>query len=766
VIILGFLLVIAATILYLQQTIPIYQAVTTLIREQENGAATFLFESKGLSSLTDPSIERQQILLSSRLIVNEITKQMAANGFPITTGEVREHISLNAITSKGSILNVTANSDNPTEAMVLANTTANVYISKMSDLQSTKLDQAESFLSEQMNVVDSKLRQAEEALYTFREREGIVIGDSGGNGSSGLLKQLGDLYAKLSQTRNNRELAEMQLNVAQQLLEEKRREVTSIANNKLTSQIDSLQSLISEWKIQLVLLQQTLTDKSREVTDLQEKIATAQSQLDSYFQELKQHGASIDPLSEWQSLVQESIQLEIQSNRLQQSENMLKAQIAKFKADHPQLIGKEVELIRLERSARIHEQTYMLLMDRYEDTRLLKQMKTVGITVIDRATAPKSPIKPNKRLTITLGMLIGLIVGVGAALFLEYIDDSLRIEKDIEKFLDIPVVGVIPKIDVEKATLKAIEKRMRAGNLRRNEEQTVNKLFVIASTSSPQKGKKRSKRHRKAISNLMGKMITNLDRKSPVTESYRVLRTNIQFANVDEEVKTILVSSPVPSEGKTLTVANLAIMMARMGTKTLIIDADLRRPRLHNIFQQEREPGLSEFLLSENLSTDLESGLGSKSRKPKAENIDTSEESSSAATLALSDVVRTTETENLYLLPSGKRPPNPAELLSSDRMQQLIKELKSEFEIILFDSPPIVPVTDATVLASKITDIMLLVIRSGETKREIAQKAQELLKRVDANIFGVVLNTIDFAKRYGSYYYYYYHSYYSPDENE
>ena len=142
----------------------------------------------------------------------------------------------------------------------------------------------------------------------------------------------------------------------------------------------------------MLQLQQTLTDKSREVVNLKKNIATAQSELDAHFQELKQHGASIDPLSEWRSLVQESIQLEIQLKGFQDNEEMLKSRIAKFKTDHPQLISKEVELTRLERTARIHEKTYILLMDRYEETRLLKQMETAGITIIDKATAPKSPI--------------------------------------------------------------------------------------------------------------------------------------------------------------------------------------------------------------------------------------------------------------------------------------------------------------------------------------------------------------------------------------
>ena len=689
-------------------------------------------------------MERKQALFRSRWIVDEVVKQMAADGSSVDSGEARTQISLKPVTSAGDMLRITATSDSPTGAMKLANVAADVYISKMSELRSTDLDQAESFLSEQLELLDDKLRQAEEALNAFREREGI-IGVYKEEGSPGLLGQLGDLHAELTKTQNDRELAQAKLMATRQLLDEKRKEATSLGNNRLASQIESLRSLITGWQVELVALRQTLTDRSREVINLKQKISAAQTQLDSYFQELKQHGVSIDPLSEWQSLVQESVQQELQLKGLEQNENLLKARIAKFKADHPQLISKEIELGRLERSARIHEQTYMLLTDKYEGARLLRHMRIAGITVIERATEPESPIEPNKRSTMTFGILMAIIMGVGTAFFLEHLDNSLRIEKDVDRFLGLPVVGVIPMIKEEKAALKAIQdKDMIAGGLPRLEQGENSNIYDVSEqpVSEPDDGqlpvkrRKSSKRHQKSLAGLMSRTITNLASRSPVAESYRSLWTNIQFARVNGEVKTILVSSAGPGEGKSLTIANLAITMARMGAKTLLVDTDLRRPRLHRIFQQEREPGLSDFLV----------GNGDEPAD-------------------FSDFVRTTAVENLYLLPSGKRPPNPAELLSSAKKRQLVEELRSEYDMILFDSPPIVPVTDATVLASKIADMVLLVVRSGETKREVAQKAQELLERVDANIFGVVLNSIDYAKRYGSYYYYY-HYYYSHDEEE
>jgi tyrosine-protein kinase Etk/Wzc len=792
-IILGFLLVMGATIIYLRKATPVYQAKTTLMREQERDIASRLYDTTYMPSFASlpitAAIESHEQLVRSMFVVEEVAKQMAAKGSPITPNEIRRRMSLASLSERSTdVFTISATADNPTEAAMLANTITDVYISKILDMKSASLDKAEQFLLQQMNIVNENLQQAEEALSAFKEQEGIIADE---DYSSGLLKQLGDLYGELSETQMNAELMQAQLNTVHQLLAEKRKEITPMGTNQSTSQIEQLQSMIADWQIQLVVLKQRYTDKDREVIDLKEKIAAAQSQLDSEIQKLvQQQGASIDPLSEWQNLIQQSVQLDIQFRGLQQKEKLLSAKIAQFKSEHPQLLNKRIEYTRLERTARIYESNYLQLIDKSGEVQLLRHMKTAGITVIDKATEPTSPIKPKKTLTLVLGIMIGLLLGVGAAFFLEYIDDSLKIEKDIDRFLQLPVVGVIPKIEPQKEALKKMEEMeekegWKDGRMEGLELETANpgdesqENEQIATAESP-KRKKRSKRHQQSLYKLLSRMITNLEPKSPVTESYRALNTNIKFANVDEEggMKTILVSSSGPREGKSLTVANLAITMARMGAKTLLVDTDLRRSRLHSMFQQEREPGLTELLVGKDdsgrQSVELETlnseetpsrSEGASALVPAKRTPSSEAEGRSGFSELSSDFIRKTEVNNLYLLPCGARPPNPAELLSSDRMRQLIEELRAKFDIILFDSPPIVPVTDASVLASEMADTVLLVVQSGVTKRDLAMKAKEMLEQVDAKIFGVVLNTIDYAKQYGSYYYYYYyHYYYSHDE--
>jgi capsular exopolysaccharide synthesis family protein len=212
-------------------------------------------------------------------------------------------------------------------------------------------------------------------------------------------------------------------------------------------------------------------------------------------------------------------------------------------------------------------------------------------------------------------------------------------------------------------------------------------------------------------------LITKLIPRSPISEQYRMIRTNIQFSSVDHELQTLLVTSASPGEGKSMTVANLAIVYAQQGKKVLLIDTDLRKPTVHYTFSIENHKGLSNIIVGE---TNLE------------------------------DVVVTSDVENLDILTCGPIPPNPSELLTSRRMKALIEEARGIYDIILFDTPPILVVTDAQILANQ-CDGSILVVRSKSTKIETAQKALGALNAVNARILGTVLN--DSVKKEKDYYY-------------
>jgi non-specific protein-tyrosine kinase len=215
---------------------------------------------------------------------------------------------------------------------------------------------------------------------------------------------------------------------------------------------------------------------------------------------------------------------------------------------------------------------------------------------------------------------------------------------------------------------------------------------------------------------IMG-LITLTDPRSPISEAYRTLRTNLSFTSLDRPLRTLVVTSAAPDEGKSETVANLAVTMAQGGRKTILVDCDLRRPSLHTLFSLASEPGLTNLVLEEGGHPPLQQ----------------------------------TEVEGLEFLASGPLPPNPADMLGSQRMDQIIADLTGTADVVLFDAPPVIAVTDATVLGSKV-DGVLMVISAGKTRRDHAEKAKELLEKANVRIIGATLTNAPKDSGIGSYY--------------
>lgn len=216
-------------------------------------------------------------------------------------------------------------------------------------------------------------------------------------------------------------------------------------------------------------------------------------------------------------------------------------------------------------------------------------------------------------------------------------------------------------------------------------------------------------------------IITDVNPKSYISEAYRTLRTNIQFSTIDNNIRSIVITSPEPSEGKSTIITNLAVAFAQEGKKVILIDADLRKPTIHRYFMKSNRIGLSNLL---------------------------------AGQFTIQQAITDTHIENLSLICSGPIPPNPAEMLNSKRMEQQLLELKDSFDIILLDTPPILAVTDSQVLSAK-CDGVVLVLNSGKVKRDTARKAVERLQQVNARMLGVVLNNKERKQNDDSYYYYY-----------
>ena len=299
------------------------------------------------------------------------------------------------------------------------------------------------------------------------------------------------------------------------------------------------------------------------------------------------------------------------------------------------------------------------------------------ITIIESAALPVEPVGPNKPITVLLAAIIGFVLAAGAAYLMEYLDDTIKNPDDVQQVLDLTTLGAVPLL-----------------------EDVDPKSELVMLTRS----------------------------QSPANEAYRILRTNLQFASVDHPLDSLLITSPSPDEGKSITVANLAVAMAQAGRRVVVVDTDLHRPRQHRLFKLPNSVGVTTALLTEHPEPD---GL-----------------------------LQETGVPGLQVLTSGPLPPNPAELLGSERMKRLLAELRKMADVIVLDSPPATILSDAAILSTQ-ADGVLLVLDSGATRREVAKRALDALLQVNARVVGVLLNRL--PPRPDGYYYYYYYYYYSKD---
>lgn len=360
----------------------------------------------------------------------------------------------------------------------------------------------------------------------------------------------------------------------------------------------------------------------------------------------------------------------------------------------------EYELAKRLRDSKVKEELYTLLLQKRQEAQITQQSEIGTAWQVDPAVPDRRPVHPKVLRNLFLASVLGFLLGVGLAFAGERLDRSVRSATEIERRAGLATFGIIPEISEARVPAEAA-----SGDGKR------------------------------AFS-TRGKLLSRLDFQGFAAEAYRALRTNVQFAFPGLKSPSILVTSPGPGEGKSLSTANLALVFGNVGRQVLVVDADLRRPTQHRIFGLERETGLSEVL---------------------------------AGAVAWRDAIQKTGAENVSLLPAGHLPPNPAELLARAGLGTLLDELRSSYDIVLIDSPPAIPFTDASVIGACVAGVFL-VARAGVTTPEALSRARAMLEAVGARAVGAILNGVSLEQGFGlpGYYRYYYGYYYRRrgDEEE
>ena len=415
------------------------------------------------------------------------------------------------------------------------------------------------------------------------------------------------------------------------------------------------------------------------------------------------------------------------SDKLTEAELELPRLLLKYTEEHPQVVNlrmkikklqgelkgklkdlsyKDANYTKLSLDVNLNEKLYSMFKERLATAQIAEAQKAENVILVSPAVTPKSPKFPNKKRDTLFGGLMGIVLGVVAAFVREALDTSIGTVEEVEDFLGIKVLGIIPYMEVPNKNAQ----------------------------------KKFFRKARKGKAKLSFRLTTAYPSKSIFVEAYNILESNLRFATMDRKGEVLLFTSTTFGEGKSTVIANAALAMVKMGKKVLLIDADFRNPGLHKIFELEKENGFSEFILGMIKEEEAIRGL----------------EDILLGGLNSQMVMESHAFDTLKIIPSGRISPNPLTLLSSRKMVDLIKKFKTEYDVILFDSPPLLPIADSLTLASRV-DGVIIVYQAGRIPRIALRRIKNQLENNGAKILGIVLNNIRMSEMEpGPGYYYYY----------
>ncbi|NLP10032.1 polysaccharide biosynthesis tyrosine autokinase [bacterium] len=693
------MVIVIPVFIWLMTVTPIYETEASIIYEETNDTAFLL--DLGQSFYSKSAILNMLEQIKSRSLATEVAKSLPEE--IVRTFKLPEQPDKNFSRERfiaasimnnldvqnvrgADIIKIRIQASDP----IVAKTIADAYVDHIIDwfLQKNRkeISNIRNFVESQISVFQDKLGKAEEELLNFKEQnDWIKLSEA----SSEVLSSLTDVEVAYTQAKTEREVLEQR----KRYIEQKKQELLPslvVSDNQAVQQIK--RELVTLERQYAELQQQQGPDSQKSLASLKDRINRTKREL---IDELMKNGVRenlADPLSQIRYLLQESINLEVELESYKAREQGLRNTLNEQNSKLQTLPKQELELARLIRTKEVNDKIYSLLLEKREEARITEAGKVGDVRVVDYADLPDHPIKPQKRKTLSLALALGLSLGMGLTFLLHSLDNSLKTEQDIEKFLDLPVLAAIPQI-ASNGALHRFGKKQDPGN-----------QYLV-----------------KTISHIMTQ--------SHIFEAYRSLQLNFSFFNPDKNLKSILVTSSSPGEGKTLTALNIAQFYAREGTNTLLIDCDLRRPMIHHAIKLDQSPGLSNFLADR-----------------------------AAAPHSYIQILNSDQfSYSLSVLTSGTLPPNPSELLKSKRMADLLAQLQEAYELIIIDAPPVIAVTDPILIGKKV-DGVLLVLRSGKTTYEAAMKAKKILENSRIEIIGCLLNDIDLKNRYGYYKNFYYYS--------
>ena len=588
------------------------------------------------------------------------------------------------------LLEISIQSKNPEEASLLVNTIIEVYKNRDLNWATGEMQHLKSFLNDQLAIKEIELNNIEEKLKEFQESEKLFSID---DNYSLLLNELRSIESQYYNFEAEINILEKRKEYMYEKLSVDEQNLAKNLINSINSRLEALRLEIAAKEAELITTVNQQGENHSAVNTIKDKIRRLKLKLEDETKKLIKNGVVVsDPILYRQEVMDSLIKVESSIPILESRKNEYKKVINQYEKQLSILPNKVLEFTRLERVRNIQSQTYSFMRQKLEEARINEASKIGKIRLVDNAIPNYSPIKPNKKLYLLVSIIFGLFVGIGIIGLIEVFDNTIKSVEQIER-RGFALLAVIPSIGKKSSKRKS-------------------KKYITLNHN---------------LEKIERRLITHEDPKSPISEAYRGLRTSLMYTKTNDKCRMILVSSAGPGEGKTTTIANLAITYANLSKRTLLIDSDLRKPVIHDIFKLDKSPGITTYL--------------------------------SGNENDVSKLVNQTNVRNLDVLTSGIVPPNPSELLDSSRLELLLNELKEKYDVILFDTPPLIAVTDAFILMKYITHF-LLVVRSGVTQRMALERVVTSLQHSGFKETGVVLNALEESHSYGAGYYYNYYQYY------
>lgn len=674
------------TLIYLFNTTPIYEANTTLkIDPSQQSSVADIFGTQMGSTSSKISTEIE--LIKSRRNLEKVIDNLNLMEYFQAKAENPEEVSRNGVVralegmitvspvSDTNVVRISVQSEDKELARSIADNLAVVYNDLLKSLSQNEYTARRKFIEEQIPLAESDLKAAQDDLRNFKEENNIFLLDEE---AKSILQFLVSYDQQINTYQIQMEETKIRLQTLNDTLKSMDQEIISSETISINPVVSNLRNQIVNIQVQLAGLEGTKSPSDPEVLRLREELNQAQEMLKNEISTIvTSQVKTTNPM--YTSLYSQLIEEQARQQVLQGTIQSLTTLRNTYQSQLNQLPALEQRLMNYEREVRVKENIYVLLLEKLEEAKIAEAGVIGTASIIDPAFVSPNPVKPNKTLTAAIGGVLGIFLGILVVFLIEYLDKRVKDENELKMIVKgYPVLGRIPHLHVDNET---------------NDE-----LIILR------------------------------DPVSPISEAYKMLATNINFSNA-KEPNVITFSSGGPAEGKTITAANVAISYAQSAKKTLLIDADMRRPRVEKILNlKSKNEGLVNYLLR---GASIEQSV----KKP-FETLD-----------------------NFFVLPVGTLPPNPTTVLTSNEFKELLDKLKEYYDKIIIDLPPIMVAPDA-MIASRYSDGLVLVTRYGQTLKPTLKAAIENITTSGVKLIGTVINDVN--EKSSNYYYYYYY-YYSDD---